>query len=494
MLAFGIFAFIASHNTSFSQVDPNPEIDYEVIIKGGAWAYVIGVLGIDNNEAFIMYGTAEEEGDGYVRTETLAHVSAQGEILNELFFHHGGITIGKMDISDSYLAMGYQHVEEERAYLISVFKFNRELQIEWEKVIDTMYYKEGLTFSEPRKMIIKSWNNTYYLTINGQGWSQSPCQKSVIYKMDSEGNILMKKDIYPAANAISDIQYISHIPGTNRFLMNTADRETVTDQRTWVMSDETLERVSTLVLPNPWCLLEIDLDMEYINETEFIYVGGVLLCDANRQIGLRKGTVNNLVMKTRYFHWNRFNGPSGVRGGLWKTMALQNNYFYICMVDQMFNKTNNLIVAAFDHELDSLWTAYIKRDDADYWIISITPMSDGSCLIGARRDFYFDDGGSTADAYFVKIKTPEVLQNLGFVTKQKEIASVVVYPNPTSGVLRIGNGELRIDNIEVFDVYGRKLSSYHRQHQIDISHLPTGIYIVKINTEAGEVVRKVLKE
>ena len=33
-----------------------------------------------------------------------------------------------------------------------------------------------------------------------------------------------------------------------------------------------------------------------------------------------------------------------------------------------------------------------------------------------------------------------------------------IYPNPTSGELRIENGEWRIENIEIFDVYGRKNS------------------------------------
>jgi len=31
-------------------------------------------------------------------------------------------------------------------------------------------------------------------------------------------------------------------------------------------------------------------------------------------------------------------------------------------------------------------------------------------------------------------------------------------------------------------------------HLINISHLPTGIYFVKIHTEAGELVKKIVKE
>ena len=82
---------------------------------------------------------------------------------------------------------------------------------------------------------------------------------------------------------------------------------------------------------------------------------------------------------------------------------------------------------------------------------------------------------------------------------ETENSSVTIYPNPTTGELTIDNGQLRIDNVEVFDVYGRKLSSNHLitsspHHLINISHLHSGIYFVKITTEAGEVVKKVVKK
>ena len=71
-----------------------------------------------------------------------------------------------------------------------------------------------------------------------------------------------------------------------------------------------------------------------------------------------------------------------------------------------------------------------------------------------------------------------------------------VYPNPTTGELRVTSYELQVTSIEVFDIYGRKchLSPVTCHENINISHLPAGIYFVKIRTEAGEVVRKVVKE
>ena len=80
----------------------------------------------------------------------------------------------------------------------------------------------------------------------------------------------------------------------------------------------------------------------------------------------------------------------------------------------------------------------------------------------------------------------------------EKIADITLIPNPTSGELRIENGELRIEKVEVFDVYGRIHSSLVTRHAslitINISHLPAGLYFVKIYTEAGMVVRKVVKQ
>jgi len=53
--------------------------------------------------------------------------------------------------------------------------------------------------------------------------------------------------------------------------------------------------------------------------------------------------------------------------------------------------------------------------------------------------------------------------------------------------------------VEVFDVFGRKQKGESRRQKgernvkIDISLLPAGVYFVKITTEAGITMRKVIK-
>ena len=96
------------------------------------------------------------------------------------------------------------------------------------------------------------------------------------------------------------------------------------------------------------------------------------------------------------------------------------------------------------------------------------------------------------------IKSNMASNNPGVGIDDLRFAGLRIYPNPTTGQLIIDNGQLTIDNVEVFDVYGRKLLSFvsliSPETTIDISHLSAGVYFVKIRTEAGEAVRKVLKE
>ncbi|MDR2970469.1 MAG: T9SS type A sorting domain-containing protein [Bacteroidales bacterium] len=76
--------------------------------------------------------------------------------------------------------------------------------------------------------------------------------------------------------------------------------------------------------------------------------------------------------------------------------------------------------------------------------------------------------------------------------------SITIIPNPTTGELQVTSYELQVTSIDVFDIYGRAVSTHcsllTTHYPIDLSHLPNGIYFVKIVTEQGEVVKKVVKQ
>ena len=93
--------------------------------------------------------------------------------------------------------------------------------------------------------------------------------------------------------------------------------------------------------------------------------------------------------------------------------------------------------------------------------------------------------------------------------------NVLIFPNPTNGMLQVTSYELQVEKIEIFDIYGRKapLNPPKGGKQlpcgqkppsfggdgggsivIDISHLSNGMYFIKIQTNEGVIIRKIVKE
>ncbi|MDR2971067.1 MAG: T9SS type A sorting domain-containing protein [Bacteroidales bacterium] len=71
-----------------------------------------------------------------------------------------------------------------------------------------------------------------------------------------------------------------------------------------------------------------------------------------------------------------------------------------------------------------------------------------------------------------------------------------VYPNPTSGELKIATSECPISDIQIYDVVGKLVGQSkigQSEIEMNISHLPVGIYFLRIQTENGVITRKIIK-
>jgi len=101
--------------------------------------------------------------------------------------------------------------------------------------------------------------------------------------------------------------------------------------------------------------------------------------------------------------------------------------------------------------------------------------------------------GVTKSDYIVTVNRAD---DVGIVGTDNYMA-LRIFPNPTDGELQIINYELEIVNVEVFDVRGKLVWSLQSTAQptttINISHLPTDIYFIRIQTENGVITRKIIK-
>lgn len=69
-------------------------------------------------------------------------------------------------------------------------------------------------------------------------------------------------------------------------------------------------------------------------------------------------------------------------------------------------------------------------------------------------------------------------------------SDLTIYPNPCTSRLKINYGE--IERIEVWSTSGYLVGIYY-QNEIDLSRLPGGIYLVKIEIQDRDVIKKIVK-
>ena len=74
------------------------------------------------------------------------------------------------------------------------------------------------------------------------------------------------------------------------------------------------------------------------------------------------------------------------------------------------------------------------------------------------------------------------------------VSDITLYPNPTTGKIIIETSGIRVDMIEVFDPNGRIVATFYDSNVIDIRHLPTGVYTLRIAMHDGTTIKRVIKQ
>ena len=144
-----------------------------------------------------------------------------------------------------------------------------------------------------------------------------------------------------------------------------------------------------------------------------------------------------------------------------------------------------------DETFNSMGYFDFNISTANDYLQSIIIQPDGKLLLsGSSR--------TTGAANFTLVRLITDYPDVGVVEPNNDWY-LQLYPNPTTGELTINNEQLTINNVEVFDVYGRRQKAEGIKQKaeggvvIDISHLVAGVYFVKVYTEHGVFVEKVIK-
>jgi len=86
------------------------------------------------------------------------------------------------------------------------------------------------------------------------------------------------------------------------------------------------------------------------------------------------------------------------------------------------------------------------------------------------------------------------LQTLGFEENILASKDVLVFPNPTQGLINVSISGEKPRSVALFDVTGKKIIDVYNTSEINLSQLSTGIYILHITAESGKTtIKKIIK-
>ena len=104
------------------------------------------------------------------------------------------------------------------------------------------------------------------------------------------------------------------------------------------------------------------------------------------------------------------------------------------------------------------------------------------------------EGDSTADT--PDMDPPKSL-SLGASTAGTELDDVRIFPNPNNGQFSIHSSQSTIYRIRLYDVYGKLLKTVKanaNMAEVDVHELCAGVYVLRVETDSGAMVKRVVKE
>ena len=165
------------------------------------------------------------------------------------------------------------------------------------------------------------------------------------------------------------------------------------------------------------------------------------------------------------------------------------------------NITKNSAVITWSQEPNtaSSWTVLYKQTAASAWE-SATANAMTYTLSGLNPETQYDvqvmancDNGMQSAAS----------ETIHFTTQPDGVndyvleSSISVYPNPTNGQFTISNEQFTINSVDVYDVYGKLISTTKVEDThvtLDINTYADGVYFARILTDKGVVTKRIVKK
>ena len=274
----------------------------------------------------------------------------------------------------------------------------------------------------------------YYMRSSNQWVNEEKSE----YTYDTNGNLIQDIDYNWSASQWINNRKTEYTYDTNEILIQDIDYN-------WSSSQWINNRKTEYSYDSNWNLTQI-LD----------YLWGGSQWYNNIKTENTYETNNNLTQNIRY----RWNGSQWINE--FKADYTYNNLYSFSDLILPYFYSNTIFNIIFNHML----TNSIRHN----WDSSINEW-----VITNNFDFYYSE-------YILSVS--EIIED-----------QLKIYPNPTSNILTIKSDIIPIDKVEIYSVLGKKIKEIKLDfNNIYTEDLSKGIYLLKIFSEKGTVVKKLIKK
>ncbi len=216
--------------------------------------------------------------------------------------------------------------------------------------------------------------------------------------------------------------------------------------------------------------------IKVLSDSTFMYLAQKVRFDSNNNTEVLKIVMRFFDIEMNKLYEAEAAYDSGILTGLSHIQPAPDSGFWALNNDHLvrFDRKLKIVNRAFLPFEENFKAFRVRNDELHL----LTYTAHNSRYRIYRDDYYVVEDDTTVSS--ANLKTPK---------------SHSVFPNPTSGQLRISGYGSDQKPIEVYDLTGVQVkTATARNASIDLSNLPSGVYIVLVRTEAGTDQFRVVKK
>lgn len=298
----------------------------------------------------------------------------------------------------------------------------------------------------------------------------------------TSGNVAGQGGMYPYTGAVTDYQIVAGTGGHGNYLqVTTGNTATATSLR--VVSKDGLDAA--------WDARTVGNDI--IKGSVDIYTGTSTGSHASGVAIFGEDPDGNSVGIVGV----RYNSSTKTINGLaYLTDGLTGNFYNITGLTANTYPANTWVTVAYSYNTATGQITYAINGGTPL-VLNVTGYTTPPDFIPTEFNVYSSAGTGNNTATTFGIDNYQVIASNNAVLAADEVIAktekISIYPNPTTDFINIKSSK-KIQNIEIFDISGRKIDAKLNGFEVDVRSLSAGSYLLNIETEGRNYTEKFIKK